>query len=97
MLNQLLESEAATHASSRRADKALRVLETLGCRLDPSDGCVVRLGGAVGDLPLETGLDRARNLCVIRSQASALSTQDHEVLGGRRHLVKGQAWIPAEA
>lgn len=42
-------------------------------------------------------LDGARNFCAIRSYASTLRKQDHNVLAGLRQLFEGQAWIPAGA
>jgi hypothetical protein len=42
-------------------------------------------------------LDGARNFCAIRSYASTLRKQDHNVLAGLRQLFEGHAWPPAEA
>ena len=42
-------------------------------------------------------LEGARNFCAIRSYASTLRKQDHNVLAGLRQLFEGQVWIPAGA
>jgi transposase len=42
-------------------------------------------------------LEGARNFCAIRSYASTLRKQDHNVLAGLRQLFEGQAWLPAGA
>ena len=42
-------------------------------------------------------LGGARNFCAIRSYASRLCKQDHNVLAGLRQLFDDQVWIPAGA
>jgi transposase len=42
-------------------------------------------------------LEGARNFCAIRSYASTLRKQDHNVLAGLRQLFEGQVWIPTGA
>jgi len=42
-------------------------------------------------------LEGARNFCAIRSYASTLRKQEHNVLAGLRQLFEGHAWLPAGA
>ena len=42
-------------------------------------------------------LEGARNFCAIRSYASTLRKQDHNVLAGLRQLFEGHPWLPAGA